>query len=67
VNCVSPGIIETEIHAAGGDAGRVQRIAPQVPMQRAGRPDEVAAAVLWLASDEASYCCGAILSVSGGR
>lgn len=67
VNCVSPGIIETEIHAAGGDAGRVQRLAPQTPMQRAGRPDEIAAAVLWLASDEASYCCGAILSVSGGR
>lgn len=67
VNCVSPGIIETEIHAASGDAGRLQRIARNVPQQRAGQPEEVAAAVLWLLSDEASYCNGTVLSVSGGR
>ena len=67
VNCVSPGIIETEIHAEGGDAMRVQRMASQVPMRRAGLPSEVAAAVLWLVSDEASYCSGSILSVGGGR
>jgi NAD(P)-dependent dehydrogenase (short-subunit alcohol dehydrogenase family) len=67
VNCVSPGVIETEIHAEGGDPGRIERIKPQIPMQRAGLPEEIAAAVLWLASDEASYCSGTILSVSGGR
>ncbi|GHO94846.1 oxidoreductase [Reticulibacter mediterranei] len=67
VNCVSPGLIETEIHANAGDAGRIQRIAPGVPMQRAGKPEEVAAAILWLLSDEASYCTGAILAVGGGR
>jgi len=67
VNCVSPGLIETEIHAAAGDAGRIQRIAPGVPMQRAGKPEEVAAAILWLLSDEASYCTGTILAVGGGR
>jgi NAD(P)-dependent dehydrogenase (short-subunit alcohol dehydrogenase family) len=67
VNCVSPGVIETEIHAEAGDAGRPQRFASQIPMRRAGQPDEVAAAIMWLASDEASYCSGTILSVSGGR
>lgn len=67
VNCVSPGIIETEIHAEGGDATRVQRVGQQVPMRRVGLPAEVAAAVLWLASDEASYCSGSILTVGGGR
>lgn len=67
VNCVSPGIIETEIHAASGDAGRLQRFASRVPQQRAGQPEEVAAAVMWLLSDEASYCHGTVLSVSGGR
>jgi NAD(P)-dependent dehydrogenase (short-subunit alcohol dehydrogenase family) len=67
VNCVSPGVIETEIHAASGDAQRAQRIGSQVPMQRPGRADEVAAAILWLLSDEASYCTGSILAVGGGR
>jgi len=67
VNCVSPGIIETEIHTKAGDPDRPQRYASQIPMQRAGRPNEVAAAILWLASDEASYCNGSILAVSGGR
>ncbi len=67
VNCVSPGIIDTEIHTSSGDAGRVQRYASRVPLQRAGQSSEVAAAVLWLLSEEASYCSGTILSVSGGR
>ncbi len=67
VNCVSPGIIDTEIHASSGDAERVQRYASRVPLQRAGQSNEVAAAVLWLLSEEASYCSGTILSVSGGR
>ncbi|MFI5014813.1 MAG: SDR family oxidoreductase [Hyphomicrobiales bacterium] len=68
VNAVSPGMVETEIHArSSGDAGRVERIRPRIPMQRIGRPDEIASAVLYLLSDEASYVTGANLSVSGGR
>lgn len=67
INCVSPGIIETEIHSKAGDPDRPQRSASQIPLQRAGRPDEVATAILWLASDEASYCTGSILAISGGR
>jgi NAD(P)-dependent dehydrogenase (short-subunit alcohol dehydrogenase family) len=67
VNAVRPGIIETEIHASGGDAGRVDRIAPMVPMQRAGTAAEVARTILWLLSDEASYMTGALVDVSGGR
>ena len=67
VNCVRPGIINTELHAKGGEAGRIARIAPTIPMQRAGEADEVANAVLWLASDEASYITGTLLDVSGGR
>lgn len=67
VNAVRPGIIETEIHASGGQADRVRQITPQLPMKRAGSADEVAQAVLWLLSDAASYTTGAILDVSGGR
>ena len=67
VNAVRPGIITTEIHASGGDPGRAERMGPTLPMQRAGSPEEVARAVLWLASSEASYCTGSILDVSGGR
>jgi NAD(P)-dependent dehydrogenase (short-subunit alcohol dehydrogenase family) len=67
VNAVRPGIIRTEIHASGGDPERAERIAPSVPMQRAGGADEVARAILWLASNEASYCTGSVLDVSGGR
>ena len=67
VNGVRPGIIDTEIHASGGQPDRARELAPQVPMQRAGRADEVAAAVLWLLSDEASYTSGTTLDVSGGR
>lgn len=67
VNGVRPGLIDTEIHAAAGDAGRVARLMPSVPMQRVGTPEEVAEAVVWLLSDAASYCTGVIMNVSGGR
>jgi NAD(P)-dependent dehydrogenase (short-subunit alcohol dehydrogenase family) len=67
VNAVAPGLIDTEIHADGGEPGRVARLAGAVPMQRGGRADEVARAVLWLLSDEASYTTGAVLDVGGGR
>lgn len=67
VNCVRPGIINTELHAKGGEPGRIDRIAPTIPMQRAGEADEIAKAILWLASNEASYITGTLLDVSGGR
>jgi NAD(P)-dependent dehydrogenase (short-subunit alcohol dehydrogenase family) len=67
VNAVRPGIIETEIHAAGGEPDRAQKMAPLVPMQRAGSADEVAQAIVWLLSDAASYTTGAILDATGGR
>ncbi len=67
VNAVRPGIIDTGIHASGGEPGRVERVAPMVPMQRAGNPEEVAHTILWLLSDEASYLTGTLVDVSGGR
>ena len=67
VNAIRPGIIETEIHASGGLPNRAQESADIIPMRRAGRADEVADAVLFLLSDQASYITGAILNVSGGR
>jgi len=67
VNCVSCGFMDTEMHAAAGDAGRLTRAVAQVPLQRAGRPEEAARAILWLLSDAASYSTGAIVAVSGGR
>ncbi len=67
VNCVRPGTIETDIHALGGEPDRVRRVAKTIPMGRGGQPEEVAEAVLWLASDAASYITGAILPVSGGK
>jgi NAD(P)-dependent dehydrogenase (short-subunit alcohol dehydrogenase family) len=68
VNAVSPGMVDTDIHAlSSGEPGRVARIAPHIPMKRAARADEIAAAVLFLLSDEASYVTGANLTVSGGR
>jgi NAD(P)-dependent dehydrogenase (short-subunit alcohol dehydrogenase family) len=67
VNAVRPGVIATEIHASSGDPERAQRLAPGLPLQRPGTAEEVARAILWLASDEASYCTGTILDVAGGR
>lgn len=67
VNAVRPGVIRTEIHAAGGDPGRVDRVKLAVPMKRGGEPEEVARAILWLLSDEASYSTGTFIDVSGGR
>jgi NAD(P)-dependent dehydrogenase (short-subunit alcohol dehydrogenase family) len=67
VNAVAPGLVETEIHARGGEPGRVDRIAPLIPLGRAGRPEEIAEAVLFLLSDAASYITGTVLRVGGGR
>jgi NAD(P)-dependent dehydrogenase (short-subunit alcohol dehydrogenase family) len=67
VNAVRPGLIETDIHASGGQPDRIERLAGQIPMQRAGTPDEIADAICWLCSDAASYVTGALLDVSGGR
>ncbi len=67
VNVVRPGIVDTGIHAAGGQPDRVSRLAPTVPMGRAGRAEEVAAAVLWLLGEGSGYCTGSVLDVAGGR
>jgi NAD(P)-dependent dehydrogenase (short-subunit alcohol dehydrogenase family) len=67
VNAVRPGHIYTELHALGGEPNRVERVKAGVPMQRGGQPEEVANAILWLLSEEASYVTGAILDVTGGR
>lgn len=67
VNAVAPGIVETEMHATMGDPDRVERVAPMVPLRRAGQAEEIAAAIAWLMSAEASYATGAVLRVSGGR
>jgi NAD(P)-dependent dehydrogenase (short-subunit alcohol dehydrogenase family) len=67
VNGVRPGFIYTELHAAGGEPGRVDRVKALVPMQRGGQPEEVASAILWLLSEEASYVTGTFIDVAGGR
>ncbi len=67
VNAVRPGVIRTDIHASGGEPGRVDRIGPSLPLGRGGFPEEVAAAILWLLSAEASYTTGSFIDVSGGR
>ena len=67
VNAIRPGLIDTEIHASGGDGARLERLKPSVPMQRIGTATEVANAIVWLISDEASYVTGTIFDVSGGR
>jgi NAD(P)-dependent dehydrogenase (short-subunit alcohol dehydrogenase family) len=67
VNTVRAGHIYTEIHASGGEPDRVERVKATVPMRRGGRPEEVARAILWLLSPEASFSTGAFLDVSGGR
>ncbi|MCE2689209.1 MAG: SDR family oxidoreductase [Rubrivivax sp.] len=67
VNGVRPGIIDTDIHASGGQPDRAAQLAPSVPLQRAGTSEEVAAAIVWLLSDEASYATGTTIDVTGGR
>lgn len=67
VNGVRPGFIYTGLHAKGGEPGRVDRVKSLVPMQRGGQPEEVATAILWLLSDEASFTTGAIIDIAGGR
>ena len=67
VNGVRPGVIHTEIHASGGEPDRVERVKAAVPMRRGGTPEEVARAILWLLSEESSYCTGTSIDVSGGR
>jgi NAD(P)-dependent dehydrogenase (short-subunit alcohol dehydrogenase family) len=67
VNSVRPGLIDTEIHARGGEPDRAFRIGATTPMGRPGTPDEVAEAVVWMLSDAASYVTGAVLDVAGGR
>ena len=67
VNAVRPGIIDTDIHASGGQPDKARLQGPSAPMQRAGRSDEVAEAIVWLLSDKASYTTGVLLDVAGGR
>jgi NAD(P)-dependent dehydrogenase (short-subunit alcohol dehydrogenase family) len=67
VNAVRPGFIYTDIHASGGEPGRVDRVKAFVPMKRGGTPEEVAHAIIWLLSDEASYITGSIIDITGGR
>ncbi|MBI1834533.1 MAG: SDR family oxidoreductase, partial [Burkholderiales bacterium] len=67
VNGVRPGFIYTDIHAAGGEPQRVDRLAPRIPLGRGGQPSEVAEAICFLASDAASFVTGSMLDVAGGR
>jgi NAD(P)-dependent dehydrogenase (short-subunit alcohol dehydrogenase family) len=67
VNAVRPGIIETDIHASGGQPGRAAQLAPMVPMQRSGSAEEVAQAIVWLLSRDSSYTTGSVVDVTGGR
>jgi len=67
VNAVAPGLVETGLHAANGEPQRLERLKPTIPMGRAGRPEEIAEAIVWLLSSAASYVTGAVLEVGGGR
>jgi NAD(P)-dependent dehydrogenase (short-subunit alcohol dehydrogenase family) len=67
VNCVRPGFIATDMHASAGEPGRIERLRPMIPLGRGGTADEVAAAIAWLLSPEASYSTGAFIDVTGGR
>ena len=66
VNAVRPGLINTELHAKGGEPNRIQRITPKIPMQRVGEPSEIANTILWLLSDDATYLTGSLIDVGGG-
>jgi len=66
VNCVRPGLIYTDMHADGGEAGRVERLKSKIPMQRGGNPAEVAEAIYWLGSDKSSFTTGSFIDVTGG-
>lgn len=67
VNAVRPGLIHTDMHASGGEPGRVERLKDAVPLRRGGAPEEVAEAILWLLSDASAYTTGGFIDVSGGR
>lgn len=67
VNGVRPGFIYTDMHASGGEPGRVDRVAPVIPMRRGGQPEEVAQAIAWLVSDNASYVTGSFIDLAGGK
>ena len=67
VNAVRPGIIETDIHASGGQPGRAAQMAPMVPMLRAGTAQEVAQSIVWLLGDDTAYTTGSLLDIAGGR
>lgn len=67
VACVRPGVVDTDIHASGGQPDRAWRVADDIPMRRPGRPEEIASMIAWLCSDDASYVTGAVFDVSGGR
>lgn len=67
VNCVRPGFIYTSMHAEGGEPERIDRVAPSIPLKRGGQPEEVANAIAWLLSEEASYVTGAFIDAAGGR
>jgi len=67
VNAVAPGLVDTSLHANNGEPGRLSRLSPSIPMQRAGTPEEIAQGVLWLLSSAASYTTGTILEIGGGR
>jgi NAD(P)-dependent dehydrogenase (short-subunit alcohol dehydrogenase family) len=67
VNAVAPGLIESDLHADNGEPGRPTRLAPSIPMQRSGDPEEIAEGVVWLLSPAASYVTGTILEIGGGR
>ena len=67
VNCVRPGLIYTEMHASGGEPGRVDRVKSVLPMQRGGQPEEVAQAIVWLLSEKASYVTGSFIELAGGK
>ena len=67
VNAVRPGFIYTDIHASGGEPARVDRLKDQIPLKRGGTAEEVAEAILWLASEKASYVTGSFIDIAGGR